>query len=127
MLEYAQCQLINDKDEMLKSICADAPWCYEIDNGPVEPDADFAYARLSQDGYAGLSLASVDVEDWDSLKFLCNLVFPGNIIVNKARPDCLKITRVIQQCKWDISNKLSQNVVEKGGTESSKSSYIFRK
>ena len=41
MLAYAQqSQLINDKDEMLKSICVDAPWRYEMDNESGDPDAD---------------------------------------------------------------------------------------
>ena len=94
-----------------------------MDNESGEPDSDSDYSGLSQDGYAGLALDGVDVEDCDSLKFLCNLVFPQNDIVNKAHPDCLKITRIIQQCKWGISNKLAKNVFAKEDKGASKSPY----
>ena len=93
MHAYTQSQLISDKGEMLKSICVDSPGFYAIANESGEPVADCVYSRLSREGYLGISLAIVDGEDWGSLEFSLNLACPRNNIVNKDRPDCLKITR----------------------------------
>ena len=126
MLAYSRSQLINDKDEALKAIWFDAPWFYEIAHECGDPDADSVYSRLSQSAYAGLSLYSGDGEGCDTLKCLWNLVFPQNEIVDKARPGCLKITRIIQHCKWNISNKIAQNVAAKEDKVASDSHYSFR-
>ena len=111
MLAYPQSQLINDKEEMLRSICVDAPGFFGADIESGDSVANFAFAKLSQAGYTSVSLVSADEKDWDSRKSLCNTVFPDNTIPNKARHDCLKIARAIHHCKSGIPTKSARDVV----------------
>ena len=77
MLSYAQTsKIISDKDEMLKSIWTDTPGRYQLDDESGEPDTDCACAKLVGDGYAGISLASADAEDWRPLNFCATWSFP---------------------------------------------------
>ena len=56
MSTYAQTsRIINDKDAMLKSICADAPGCYQLGDESGGKDVDFGYAKLVGNGYSGIS------------------------------------------------------------------------
>ena len=57
-------RIISDKDEILKSICAEAPGGNQLDEESGEPDADCAYAKLIGNGYKGVSLGSVDEKEW---------------------------------------------------------------
>ena len=53
--------------------------------------------------------------------------YPGNTIGSKVRPDCLKITRIVQHCEWGSSAKLAQNVVADGDKGACNSSYVYGK
>ena len=65
---------------MLKSICADTPGRYQLDDEPGEPDVERAYANPVYNGQAGIFLASVGDEDRAPLKFLRDLVSPRNAV-----------------------------------------------
>ena len=54
------------------------------------PGGNCVYTKLSQEGFAIVSLDSADDKDLDSLKFICNLAPPGNTVGSKVRPECLK-------------------------------------
>ena len=110
---------------MLKSICRANPGWYELDNESGESDADCVYSRLSQSGYNGVCLASVDEAGWDSLKIPRNLALRGNTIESKAPPGGLKLTRITQHCKCGISTKLDPNVFAMEDKDAFNLPYVF--
>ena len=55
-----QSHLISEKGEMVKSICFDAPWRSLLGDESGEPGADLVYAKLTESGYTGIALGSVD-------------------------------------------------------------------
>ena len=51
---------INESDETLMAICAEAQGCFELDPESIEPSGNCVFARLIREGYASSSLASAD-------------------------------------------------------------------
>ena len=47
-------------DEIPMAICAEAPWCFEIDPESGEPLESCVYSKLTQLGYTSDSLAIAD-------------------------------------------------------------------
>ena len=93
---------IQRSGETLMSICDEAPGCFEIDTESGEPMGTFVYSKIIQLGYKSQSLESADGEDGRSMNYLYRLVYPeteARTIVDKMRPECLKLISIIQKCK----------------------------
>ena len=95
-------ELVNAKDEILLSICVGPPGRFELDLHSGEPNTNCAFSSLGQQGYSSASLASDGEADLISLDFLCGLVYPYREIVNKMLPDCLKLSPIVQKCKFKV-------------------------
>ena len=111
---------------MLKAICADEPRRYQLDDESGWRDVDCVYVKLFGNGYAAISLGRVDDEDWSCLKFLRDLALPQNSIKNKEDAHCVKVIRIIPNCKWAISSELAKIFFEKEEPDSFNSAYIYR-
>ena len=86
-------------DEILTVICAEAPWCFEIDPESGEPLGSCVYSKLIQLGYTSDSLESADDKDPTSINFLYNLIYPDNVRdqpLDKKNPECLKLVSITQ-------------------------------
>ena len=115
--------IINEKDATLTSICADAPGPFELNPDSGEPNANCAFAKLSQEGRTGASAESDDGKDPESLEYLCNLGYNIDKL-NKMRPDYLRLVSIVQKCEFKISANLAHNVINKEDKNASDASYI---
>ena len=90
---------IQESDETLMAICAEASGCFEIDPESGDPIGNCVYSKLIQLGRSSASLASADAKDGQSINYLCHLVYPGAEagVVDKMHPERLKLASVIKK------------------------------
>ena len=92
--------IINEKDETVQSICVETPGGSELDLDTGYPHANCVLARLIQHGYTSASLESAYEKDWAALELFFGSGYPDRDIVNKMRPDCVRLVTIIQKCKF---------------------------
>ena len=98
------------------AICAEAPWCFEIDPESGEPQRNCVYSKLPILGYTSNSSASADGEDGGSTNYLNRSVYPdadAEVAVDKMLPERLKLVSIIQKCKLKQSVSTENKVVNK--------------
>ena len=121
--------LINEKGETLLSICVETQGCFEMDPESGGPSGNCVFERLSQAGCNSASLASADERDVPSLEYIFRLVYPerDQQVINKMQPDCLKLSTIVQKCKFKISAIVARNVINRGGKNDPDTSFIHGK
>ena len=116
--------------ETLMSICAETPWCFEMDAESGEPMGTFACQKLIQLGCAIQSLDSADEKGGLSMDYLSRLAHPetdARTAIGQMNPEWLKLVSIVQKCKLGISIAAANNVISKDEKSAHNTSYIHKK
>ena len=89
---------------------------FELDPESSEQNENCVCARLIQAWYDSSSLASVGEKSALSMDLIYRAVYPKtdpSQVINKMKPDCLKLVGIIQKCKFKISATTATNGINK--------------
>ena len=70
-------------------------WMFHRQRGSRGVAEDCVYAELIVCGYSGAVVGSVGEEDFDSMSYLCGLVYEVGLVTNKSDAKRLKLTEII--------------------------------
>lgn len=90
-------------------------------------DTEFRYAELMGRLYTGTLLGSVNDNDWDSTKHICDLIYSTDRLPNNSDPKCLRLTEIVESRKYIISVCVSNNAASGDSKDATPSWYISKK
>ena len=121
-------EIIKEQDETLMSIFAETEGRFGLDPDSGWPGANCVFAGLlSQAVYTSAALDSADGGDVPPLEYLYRLVYPKRgqqQAISKMQPDCLKLSPIIQEWKFEITETAANNVIDKEDKKAPNTSFI---